>query len=131
MQRVKDIIRGATSYEALVAIAEQRGEAIGRPERLSGLVQTQTRAKAIINAGRWMIRCAQCANGVPCDPDWEQTVCVDCGTVYQVEFPHPDQRAAIESILSKRVSANQNWEPHETVAFLRRENSRFLPRGVR
>lgn len=46
----------------------------------------------------------------------------DLGRVYKVSFPR--NRKEIERIVRMRPAKNQNWEPGETVSFLRSENAK-------
>lgn len=113
IKRVGDMFYGVESLEQLRA----RVQANGHP--LTALAATPP---AYVNGGRWLTICPSCNNGVPVDPSWTATVCVDCGSTYSPIFPDADRVAEIEAALEGRLPANQNWLPGETVDDLLAEN---------
>lgn len=92
-----------------------------RANGVQSLTVDNRKVLAVINAGRWIIRCLSCNAGVLADPAWKVTICFDCGHVYRPTFPaEVDQ---IEQVLDLRIDArNQNWEPGESLEFLWIEN---------
>ena len=79
-----------------------------------------TMATPIVRQGRWLITCP-CGNYPVYDPEWHLAVCFDCAAVYQVAPPPRWQE--IEATLMRRPDVHtRNYEAHETLADLRREN---------
>ena len=123
MQRVTDIIPDATP-----AVMRQRARAWGQATgRFSNEVESfDTTVYAEVNAGRWMIpRCPTegCFAGILLDPEWNESICTECGRVYRPIWPPTDDRAAIEALLGVRPTANQNWVPGETLEQLAQDNT--------
>jgi hypothetical protein len=118
IKRIGDILLQVTSYEQLEQIVRDRG--LQRRAAHEMLV--------MVNGGRWLTLCPVCNNGVPCDPDWSKTICIDCGTVLIITFPEDWQ--AIERALVERPIANQNWLPGESVEQLVEENREHGMGGV-
>ena len=83
-------------------------------------------AHAVVNQGRWIVRCPFCAGA---ELMWEdkEFMCLSCfnekaeGKPLKVIIPR--NRKAIEAILEKRPLENQNWEVGETIDNLLKENA--------
>lgn len=77
---------------------------------------------AYVNHGRWIADCL-CGSGVACSPDFEQAVCLECGTVHRVTFPTTKAIAAAAKVLAARPMSARNWRPEiETRNDLAAEN---------
>ncbi len=85
--------------------------------------QSQEKAKAYVNFGRWLIDCVWCKKGVLTRPDWGVAFCATCGARYEqgmVIFPS-DPR--IENALLLRPNPDtQHWDDRQTAEDLLREN---------
>lgn len=88
---------------------------------------------AIVNAGRWLVRCPDCAGAEYADPDDPLFWCASCFNVANGGYPRPvgwpRDRGRIEAELLRRPApllpghpSPRNWEAHETADDLRREN---------
>jgi hypothetical protein len=96
---------------------------------------TSGEVAARINHGRWLVDCLGCNSALVVDLGQLVFMCVECanagngGKWFQVTVPR--NRKAIEAELLKRPwngrnpaeAVNRNWEPGETVATLRQENT--------
>jgi len=103
------------------------------PEPTAG--NTSGEIAARINHGRWLVDCPGCNSALVVDLGQPVFMCVECanagnaGKWFAVTVPR--NRAAIETELLKRPwsgrnpssAVNRNWEPGETVATLRQENT--------
>ena len=90
---------------------------------------------ARINHGRWIADCAGCNSALVVDLTELVFMCVECGNNHNggkwLRVTVPRNRKAIETELLKRPingrnpaeAVNRNWEPGETVATLKQENS--------
>ena len=90
---------------------------------------------ARINHGRWLVDCPGCNSALVIDLGQPVFMCVECGNAANdgkwFAVTVPGNRKAIEAELLKRPmngrnsadAKNRNWEPGETVATLRQENS--------
>lgn len=102
------------------------------------LHRSKARVAAYVSDGRWVAACrggpnGTCNGGIACWPDHEIGCCLDCGTVYPVEFPHRDTIEDAERVLALRPTEHRNWRPHEgeTPDELAAENLQhgYRPRG--
>jgi len=96
---------------------------------------TSGAAAARINHGRWLVDCGGCNSAQVVDLDQPVFMCVECGNAANdgkwLQVTVPRNRNAIETELLKRPwngrnpaeAVNRNWEPGETVATLRQENT--------
>jgi hypothetical protein len=96
---------------------------------------TSGEVAARINHGRWMVDCGGCNSAQVIDLSELVFMCVECGNAGNegkwFAVTAPRNRAAIEAELLKRPwngrnpadAKNRNWEPGETVATLKQENS--------
>jgi len=96
---------------------------------------TSGEVAARINHGRWLVDCPGCNSALVVDLSELVFMCVECGNAanggkwFAVTVPR--NRAAIEAELLQRPwngrnpasAINRNWEPGETVATLRQENT--------
>lgn len=81
--------------------------------------------EAFVNAGRWSIKCPECGGG---EYAWEEgwVMCFSCFNeklghrIRPVKFPA--ERPEIEEILISRPLSARNWNPGESLDFLREEN---------
>ena len=85
--------------------------------------------QAYINWGRWVVDCPNCNASLNVTPTDVTAICPECGTAwFEVVFPPPGIKVAIETILLKRPGnrgrafPNSNWNLGETVGQLRTEN---------
>ena len=90
---------------------------------------------ARINHGRWLVDCGGCNSALVVDLSHPGFMCVECGNAANegkwFTVTVPSNRKAIETELLKRPmngrnpaeAVNRNWEPGETVATLRQENT--------
>lgn len=101
------------------------------------ITETAGTVKAVVNHGRWIVRCPNkpigCGGAMYASLAEPVFLCADCfspengGKWYAVAFPA--NRVGIEAVLLKRPAvlaesaSNRNWEPSEGVADLRRENT--------
>jgi hypothetical protein len=83
-----------------------------------------TKLDVYVNHGRWVADCL-CGSGVACAPDSAEAVCLECGSVYRVNFPPKRTITAVEKVLGSRPASKRNWSPGtETRADLAAENLR-------
>ena len=96
---------------------------------------TTGKVAARINHGRWLVDCPGCNSALVVDLAQPVFMCVECanaandGKWFAVTVP--SNRKAIETELLKRPwngrnpaeAVNRNWEPGETVAALKQENT--------
>ncbi|KKN16962.1 hypothetical protein LCGC14_0970790 [marine sediment metagenome] len=82
--------------------------------------------KARVNHGRWLVDC-ECA-GAELAFEEGLFICLSC---FNLEHGHkyrpvifPKHRKAIELALMSRPVVNRNWEPGESLAFLKADNER-------
>jgi len=102
------------------------------PFHLPLKVATSPVGYAVVNHGRWIVRCPFGCGGaqLACRTD-HRFLCVNClnegagGQWVAVEWP--DDVAGVEDALRPRMTANANTDPGETVADLITENAE---RGV-
>jgi hypothetical protein len=82
---------------------------------------SDTPIPAVVNWGSWIVRCP-CGAGAKTAPTIRIACCTECGTVHRrVTFP-ADVDAIAAALLARPTRPTQNWEPHETIADLVREN---------
>ena len=98
-------------------------------ENTSGEVQAR------INHGRWLVDCAGCNSALVIDLVQRIFMCVECGNHHNdgkwITIMLPRNRWAIETALLQRPTngrnpaeaVNRNWQPGETVAALKQENT--------
>jgi hypothetical protein len=86
-------------------------------------------AEAVVNHGRWIVRCPFCTGAQLADPDERVFFCIDClnhkvqGRIVRVKWPSPALRGPIEQALTDRpVTTNRNWESREELSYLLAEN---------
>ena len=119
--------------DALVTLdlAEQdpRGwQGVGR-RPLAPLAPLTVRRQAVVNHGRWVVRCPCGSASLAPEPP-APVQCADCGEWAEVEWPAPEFRAELETLLLARPGFRQknaesrNWEPYETLEVVRAGNSR-------
>jgi len=96
---------------------------------------TSGEVAARINHGRWLVDCAGCNSALVVDLSELVFMCVECGNNHNdgkwLAVTVPANREAIETELLKRPwsgrnpasAINRNWEPGETVATLKQENT--------
>jgi hypothetical protein len=82
---------------------------------------------AYVNHGRWIAECPYCSAAQVASKSEPVYWCAECVMVWNdgapVNVKFPDDAEAIEAALVKRpAQKNRNWNPHETVADLRRQN---------
>src|SRR5215210_1407773 len=119
-------VHGARSRREYIGFALAYGD---RFELFTELHEASATPPAYVNHGKWIVQCP-CAEGTPqgpnhpaADPEWRLAICLDCGALYQPEFPHDIER--IEAALLRRPDRlNRNFRPQdgETVADLLSEN---------
>jgi len=101
------------------------------------ITETAGTLKAVVNHGRWLVRCPNkpigCSGAMFASFAEPVFLCANCfspengGKWYAVEFPA--NHAGIEAVLLKRPAvlaesaSNRNWGPGEKIADLRRENT--------
>lgn len=91
------------------------------------LVETTKPIEAYVNHNRWVADCEECNGGIACWPEHPKACCLDCGTVFPIEFPDPDElQSAVETLEMRPDTGTRNWNPHrgETAQQLRYENIR-------
>jgi ribosomal protein L37AE/L43A len=98
-------------------------------------VNTTGTVAARINHGRWLVDCPGCNSALVVDLGQPVFMCVECGNAANdgkwFAVTVPSNRKAIETELLKRPwngrnpaeAVNRNWEPGETVAALKQENT--------
>ena len=96
---------------------------------------TSGEVAARINHGRWLVDCPGCNSALVVDLSELVFMCVECGNNHNggkwLAVTVPANREAIETELLKRPwggrnpasAINRNWEPGETVATLKQENT--------
>ena len=96
---------------------------------------TSGEVAARINHGRWLVDCSGCNSALVIHLGQLVFMCVECGNDHNggkwLRVTVPANREAIETELLKRPwsgrnpasAINRNWEPGETVATLKQENT--------
>ena len=91
-------------------------------------------AHAVVNHGRWIVRCPFCTSAQFASREDKRFFCVEClneqaGRRWvRVVWPKVADMATIEGALESRADQRtRNWEPGESPADLKRENA---ARGV-
>lgn len=89
---------------------------------------------AYVSDGRWVADCKggpteECRGGIACWPQHGKGCCLDCGTVYLIDFPPADELEAGVEALLQRPSGNRHWaiQRGETASDLKVDN---LEHGV-
>lgn len=90
---------------------------------------SKTRLVAYVSDGRWVADCpggpdGNCGGGMAAWPEHEHACCLDCGTVYPIDFPHGQEIAEATEALDARLPMHRHWRPDrgETAEDLRVEN---------
>jgi hypothetical protein len=80
-----------------------------------------------ISAGNWVADCPGCNGGVPGWPGHEDGCCLDCGTIWKLDYPPADEISELVELLAVRPPEQRNYFPHkgETIEFVRRENALY------
>jgi hypothetical protein len=88
------------------------------------LRRSRKKLYAGIEGGKWITACPECNGGVPCWPFHRKGCCLDCGTIYAIDYPTIEEVARISELLRGRPVAQQNYMPHrgDTVESLAVEN---------
>lgn len=85
------------------------------------LVESGTR-HAYVSGGWWVVRCAEqhggtwgegCRNCPHADPDAKIAICLNCGRVYDVEFP-PDRKEAEAALLARPEPRTRSYFWHKS-----------------
>lgn len=78
-----------------------------------------------VSGGKWIGDCPECNGGVAAWPFHEKGCCLDCGTIFRLEYPPVDEVEEIAQLLARRPEQHRNYHPHqgETIDDLRRENA--------
>lgn len=86
-------------------------------------------ALAVVNHGRWIVRCPHCPGAQMADPEDRRFFCIDClmaavkGRWAVVDWPAEVITPAIEEALLQRPTmTTRNWEPGEDISYLVAEN---------
>jgi hypothetical protein len=89
-----------------------------------GIEEDSPPLEAFINHGRWVVKC-ECGG---CEKAWEEGLFI-CQSCFNSGHKHkirkaifPKDRKQIEQLLEVRPLPNRNWQPHETLADLEKEN---------
>lgn len=121
MRKSIDIIGTSVSQFARI-IAGKRGI------KLSSEI-TGEPLSAEINFGRWIVRCPYCSGAEIADKEDAVFMCLSCfneengGHFRPVSFPADSD--SIESLLSGRREAHQNWTPGESLEDLKEETLQY------
>jgi len=103
------------------------------PEPTAGNTSGEIRAR--INHGRWLVECPGCNSALVINLSEPVFMCVECGNAGNdgkwFAVTVPTNKTAIETELLKRPwngrnpaeAVNRNWEPGETVAMIKQENT--------
>lgn len=111
------ITRVETATDYLAWQAEQVNA-----RRIARVIGVSDTIPARVNHGRWIADCQRCTQGMFTHPDWRIACCAECGATYRgVEFP-PEIDEITRLLLVRPNRAHQNWQPGESVAWLRVEN---------
>lgn len=91
-------------------------------------ILTTGQVAAEVNAGRWIVRCPDCAGAQLAFENDPHFLCVDCGNqaIGGAWRPvsWPADRAEIEAVLLRRPDREtRSWRPDESVADLHRQNA--------
>ena len=103
----------------------QRVKTAARDAR-ARVIADPTPLVARVNHGRLMANCPSCGAGIAIEPGWHGAGCMDDNAECYRWFQNvviPDNLSEIDAVLKQRPRVeNRNWEPGETVAFLKAEN---------
>ena len=87
--------------------------------------ESTRRVGARVDHGRWIADCPTggCNGAAAAWVEMPRACCLDCGTIFPVEFPDAAEIESAEVVLAARPEEARNWLPaEETVADLRRDN---------
>lgn len=92
------------------------------------LRHSKTILPVYISGGRWIADCPNCNGGVAAWPYHGHGACLDCGTIYRLDYPTGEEVARAVELLTPRREEHRNWHRHlgEDVEHLEIEN-RLLP----
>lgn len=91
-------------------------------------VKSRQHLTAYVSDGRWVAQCpggpnGSCNGGIAAWPEHAYGCCLDCGTVYPIDFPAAHTIAEATEALLARPPENRHWRPdEETPEQLRHEN---------
>lgn len=102
------------------------------------LRETRKTVRAYISGGKWIADCPNCNGGVAAWRGNPRGACLDCGSIYRVNFPtRAEEKQAVELLAARPDPLTRSWHRHtgETVDELAAENERYLtdepgPSGV-
>lgn len=87
---------------------------------------------AFVNGSRWVIEC-DCGAGIACTPSLDTTLCPDCGSRYDVDWPTEGDQKRIEAALLARpaklprdvdpqgLTTTRCWVPEQRIEELEAE----------
>lgn len=80
---------------------------------------------AYVSGGKWIADCPVCNGGIPCWHENPRGCCLDCGTIFQVDNPKPDEVDRVNELLAVRDLHLRNYHRHrdDTVEKLVEENA--------
>ena len=122
---------GSTAAERIV-LAHWHMETDGHHVEVPRMVTNKATAFALVNHGRWIVRCLWCMSSQNASREDHRFFCVECGNAAVkgawVPVVWPDEWVEIEELLCGRPApANMNWTPGEPLSVLAAEN---LEHGV-
>lgn len=89
------------------------------------LRESRKKIVAYVSGGKWIADCPTCNGGVACWSENPRGACLDCGTIYRIDHPSPEERNLVETLLTARPRVeDRSWLRHrgEKPDNLRREN---------
>ena len=65
-----------------------------------------------ISRGKWIGDCPDCGGGVAGWPLHPHGACLDCGTIFQLEYPTADECRELAQLMQVRPETERNYFPH-------------------
>jgi hypothetical protein len=94
-----------------------------RGDLSTGFVKSRKTVSAYVNYNRWLADCPACNGGIAAWPGHERGLCLDCGTIYKIEYPETEQLQRAVTALLARPPEYRHWRPwQEDAATLEDEN---------
>lgn len=101
------------------------------------LHSSRKRVQAYVSGGKWIADCPTCNGGIACWAENPKGCCLDCGTIYPVDYPKAAEEERAIALLSARPDPlTRTWNRHkgETLDDLEAENEELLadqePAGI-
>lgn len=65
-----------------------------------------------ISGGKWLGNCPNCNGGIPGWPNHPRGCCLDCGTIFQLDYPPEAETLELAKLMSARDEIDRNYFRH-------------------